>query len=89
LRINLLYTVLLTVIINQFLSTTTYANARDDVNTPFAGGPTPGRKALLTPGDFEAWNPKDSVLTPPDIDPNRQIDSRRQNVGSLSMVQLA
>jgi len=30
-----------------------YENTKDDVNTPFSGGPTPEMKVLLTPGDFE------------------------------------
>jgi len=66
-----------------------YANTEDDVNTPFTGGPTPGRKVLLTPRDFELLDNAVSPLTPPDSNPNRRVDSDRKVVESPSIIQLA
>jgi len=55
-----------------------YAYRGNDVNTPFAGGLTPGRKMLLTPRDFESFVYDESPLTPSNTSPNTRADSKRK-----------
>jgi len=66
-----------------------YACRENDVNTYFAGGPTPGREVLSTPKDFELLDYDESPLTPPNTSPNRRADSTRKVLESPSIVQLA
>jgi len=45
---------------------------------------------MLTSGDVQAWDHNDSVITPPDTDPNRRVDRIDVRLYiSLSMIQLA
>jgi len=42
------------------------AYSRDDVQLPYAGGRTLGRRHLLTPRDFDVLDYNESLLTPPE-----------------------
>jgi len=57
------------------------AYSRDDVQPPYAGGLTPGRR--LTPRDFEVLDYNESILTPLETISNRKVTE------SSSIIQLA
>jgi len=54
----------------------------DDVQPPYTGGLTPGRIALLTPGDFDMLDYDESLLTPPDTVSTARDDNYRRVVAS-------
>jgi len=65
------------------------AYSRDDVKTPYTGEPTPGRIALLTPGEFEVLDYDESLLTPSDTVSTARADNYHRVVTSPSSIQLA
>jgi len=65
------------------------AYSRDDVQTPYIGGLTPGRIALLTPGDFNMLDYDESPLTPPDTVSTARADNYHRVVAIPSSIQLA
>jgi len=74
------------------------AYSRDDVQTPYIGGLTPGSmgvlSALLTPGDFNMLDYDESPLTPPDTVSTARVSTARADnyhrvVASPSSIQLA
>jgi len=65
------------------------AYSRDDVQPPYAGGPTPGRRHLLTPRDFEVLDYNESLLTPPETVSSIRVDGIRWVAESTSTIQLA
>jgi len=60
----------------------------DDVQPPYTGGLTPGRRLLLTPGDFEVLDHDESLLTPPDTVSTVRVDNYRRVLTSPSSIQL-
>jgi len=65
------------------------AYSRDDVQPTYAGGPTPGKRHLLTPRDFEVLDYNESLLTPPETVSNIRVDGDRRVAESSSTIQLA
>jgi len=61
----------------------------DDVQPPYTGGLTPGRIALLTPGDFNMLDYDESSLTPPDTVSTARADHYHRVIASSSSIQLA
>jgi len=59
------------------------------VQTPYAGGPTPGRRPLLTLRDFDVLDYDESPLTPPETISNIRVDGIRRGTESSSIIQLA
>jgi len=52
-------------IVGHSYSLLAMAYSWDDVQPTYAGGPTPGRSHLLTPGDFEMLDYNESLLSHP------------------------
>jgi len=52
--------------------------SRDEVQPPYTGGPTPGRRHLLTPRDFEVLDYNESLLTPPETVSNIGVNGNRR-----------
>jgi len=65
------------------------AYSRDDVQPPYAGGPTSGRRPLLTPRDFDVLDYDEAPLTPPETVSNIRVDGNRRVAESSSIIQLA
>jgi len=65
------------------------AYSRDDVQPPYTGGPTPGRRLLLTPGEFEVLNYDESLLTPPDTVSTARADNHHRVVAYPCSIHLA
>jgi len=61
----------------------------DDVQLPYTGGLTPGRRLLLTSGEFEVLDNDESLLIPPDKVSTARADNYRRVVASPSSIQLA
>jgi len=51
------------------------AFSKDDFQPPYTGGPTPGKRLLLTPGEFEVLDYDESLLTPPDTVSTARADN--------------
>jgi len=66
-----------------------YFKGSDDVQPPYAGGPTPGKRLLLTLGEFEVLDYDESLLTPPDTVSTARSDNYHKVVASPSSIQLA
>jgi len=54
------------------------AYSRDDVQPPYTGGPTPGRRLLLTPIDFDVLDYDESPLTPTETNSNIRVDDKHR-----------
>jgi len=65
------------------------AYSRDDVKPPYTGGPTPGKRLLLTPGEFEVLDYDESLLTLPDTVSTARANNYHRIVASPSSIQLA
>jgi len=65
------------------------AYSREDVQPPYTGGPTPGRRLLLTPGDFQVLDYDESHITSPDTVSTARVDNYHRVVASPSSIQLA
>jgi len=65
------------------------AYSREDVQPPYTGEPTPGRRLLLTPGDFDMLDYDESPLTPPDTVSTARADNYHRVVTSPGSIQLA
>jgi len=65
------------------------AYSKDVVQPPYAGGPTTGRRPLLTPRDFEVLDYNETILTPPEKVSNIRVDGNRMVAESSSIIQLA
>jgi len=65
------------------------AYSREDIQPPYTGEPTPGRRLLLTPGDFDMLDYEESPITPPGTVSTARADNYHRVVAYPSSIQLA